>query len=549
MNIRAFALSPMVIALGLTVGLTGCSDSDSVSRRAEVVSTPTTPAPADLKKGYQYQIVFQNAATDALITDELAVQLTGSTVDANLVVDETQQSVKGRSITTSSGTVMLAADFNTTTGFSVVASNLAKGWRPVGTQISKETSALGVQTVIVKLLNANEEAAINKNKELALSVSSKSLTAPANGAVTTAEQTLSVALNLDKPEVGTAQITLPADLKALNPTTGAPLNLTGAISMSAVKYGTGDRSAMSSFPVGDADPSQTLTSDGFAQFNLTDSNGVALKKFDKPITLSIDLASGTGVQAGDNYPVSSYDESVGQWKAEADGVVKKTTTNGVDKFAVEFKTDHLSFWNIGRRVAVCNATLALGARSAQDTRKLSVFAVGSSTNSFVRAANNVTGSAVAFARYPRDASATVVVLDEQEKVVGFSATPQNLCNGGNVVIEAAPAVVRANLVVNVTESCPNGSNPRPSPTTAFFVSGNGVSNGGFAKINANGTAATSTINGLVSGSSGTLYVFNPFTKTYQTTSSVTVTAPQSVQNINFPSLTCQAATGATGTGN
>lgn len=565
MNIRAFALSPMVMAIGLTVGLSACHDSNSSSKATEAV---TNPQRSDLAQPYMYQLVFENIATGEPITDELQVKLTGPAVDAGLVVDANNVSVKGQTLTTNIGTVSVAADYDASnTSFSVLVGNSATGWSQTGMQLSQDTSVAGNQTLVLKLINPSQAAAINANEELALSIATKTFAAAADGAVTDALVTLSTPSKQstsdegDKEDVGTTTISLPAGVNALD-ANGQKINLTGDISATTVKFGNSSASSMSAFPGGFAptvvdetgatDKTGAFITGGFAQFNLTDSTGTALKRFDKPVTLTIDLPKtsaqpdGTALVAGATYPVWSYDESTGKWQFEANGLISEKTPVDANNFAVSFESTHLSYWNLDFLGRTCSGTLNLQ-RSAQDTRALSVELVGVRGQRFFQTFYDVRDAKQVFARYPIGLKVNVIVRDEQNAILARSTTAQNLCAGGSVTIPAPPAVTRANLIVNVTESCPSGTNRRPSPTFVYFYDGRRWQSG-YARTNTSANVARLTFDGIRSGTVGKVYAFNPLKLRYDE-QSITVNSPNTTATINFADLNCKPVTGATGTSN
>lgn len=569
MNTRAFVLSPMVVALGLTVGLTGCSDSNSVSRPAEVVITPKR---VDLAEGtYFYQLVFEDVATGKPIDEALQVTLTGPAVDAGLVVDANNVSLKGRPLTTDIGTVTVAAKYDATnTTFSALVGNAATGWTQTGVELRKETSTPGNQTLVVKLINPKQAAAVNANEDLALAVASKSFAASATGAISGSAISVATAAKSANNDagvlepIGTATIDIPAGVNALDASDNK-INLTGRqITASTVKFGNGSATSMSAFPGGFTptvvnQAGQTVNNGafitgGFAQFNLTASNGTPIKKFDQDVTLSIDLPktskqpNGTVLKAGDTYPVWSYDEATGKWQFETDGLISEKTPVDPNNFTVSFKSNHLSYWNLDFYGDTCTGTLNLE-RTALDTRPLSVELIGVEGLRFYQTFYSVRDSAQTFFRYPTNTLVNVVVRDEQNAVIASSPAPQNLCNtGSKISIPAAPAVPRANLIVNVTESCPSGTNRRASPTTVAFYDGSRWYSG-YAR--SNGAVASESFNGLRSDTQGTLYVFNPLTGRTQS-QNVTVNAPSTTAAVNLPNLRCgvpTGATGSTGTGN
>ncbi|MFZ3192783.1 MAG: hypothetical protein WA154_06215, partial [Moraxellaceae bacterium] len=557
MNTRAFTLSPLLIALGLTVGLTGCSDSNSVSRPAGLVPPPKRVELA--QDVYFYQLVFEDVATGEPINEALQVTLTGPAVDAGLVVDANNVSLKGKTLTTDIGSVTVAAKYDATnTNFSVLVGNATTGWTQTGVELRKETSTIGNQTLVIKLVNPKKAAAVNTNTDLALAVVSSNFTASATGAISDSAISLATADKSSKNDagdlenIGIATIDLPAGVNALD-ASGNKISLAGNITASTVKFGNGSATSMSAFPggftptvvdqAGQTNNTGAFITGGFAQFNLTDSNGTAIKKFDQDVTLSIDLPKtskkldGTALLAGDSYPVWSYDEATGNWQFETNGLISEKTPVDPDNFTVSFKSKHLSYWNLDFLGQTCTGTLNLG-RTTLDTRPLSVELVGVSGSRFYQSFYDVRDQQQTFARYPKDMLVNIVVRDERNSIISRSTVPQNLCNTGTISIPAPPVVPRASLIVNVTESCPNGESRRASPTTVAFYDGRRWY-AGYARSNPTSNVARVSLDGMPSPAQGTLYVFNPLTGGYER-QSVTVNAPSTTTTVNLPNLKCQA---------
>jgi hypothetical protein len=112
----------------------------------------------------------------------------------------------------------------------------------------------------------------------------------------------------------------------------------------------------------------TFVTAGFAQFNVTDSQGNAIKTFDKPLTLGIDMPKGTlgadgnPVTAGDSYPVWSYDDANGNWNFEKMGTVAEKTPVDPANFTVQFQTNHLSTWALNTYLPSCPMAATLQGR-------------------------------------------------------------------------------------------------------------------------------------------------------------------------------------------
>jgi hypothetical protein len=146
-----------------------------------------------------------------------------------------------------------------------------------------------------------------------------------------------------------------------------------------------------------------------------------------------------------------------------------------------------------------------------------------------------------FARYPKNAKVTVTVKDAKGVKVG-EVKNVNLCQTApvNSVKLTLPTVTLTSLTTNITESCSDGvSAKRADPTWVYYYTTSGTWYSGYAtKPTTDAKVATLKFDGIETGTKGTLYVYNRFTGRYDTTSNFTVTAPGTVQNVNYSKLAC-----------
>lgn len=564
---RRSTIALAALAAVSTIALVACGGAD------DPVPTATTPETPAIAAGYKYQIAMVDAQTNQPITDALTVTFTGAAVDSSEVVDQNNVSVKGKSYTVTDGLFAAAGAFDGTNDvFTVLAGNRNLGWNETGMQLSRDTSVLGMQTITLKLTNTApaKVAALNSDTSLGLAMKVDTLaavggalvssTASAPVAVSTTAKTV---LNTDgaNESVGTATVAFPAGVKATD-STGAPVTVTGNISVSVTKFSNNEVSSLSAFPGGfvpsvDA-PAAALSggatadngafvSGGFAQFNVTDSTGKALKTFDKDLDLKIDLPKTTMnqdgsalIKAGDTYPIWSFDEATGKWKFETNGTVQEKTPVDASNFEVTFKSKHLSYWNLDYYGATCTAGLNLTGRPTGDTRPLYLTMTGVTGSSFIRTKGPITDSALTFARYPNNMKVNVMVKDAKGAVVG-SVKNVNLCQAGpvNSVALTLPTINLTSLTVNVTESCADGVSVKRARPAWVYYNASGTWFSGYAqKASSTSTTASLTLPGIESGSTGTLYVYNPFTNRYDTTTNFGVNAPGTTKDVNYPKLTC-----------
>lgn len=540
MNFRFNPTLRMLAVAGVIGSLAACGGGGGGS--------PVTTPPAEvITAPYKYVFSFVDARTDAPITDSLTVQFTGPAVDSGEVLDSSNGSVKGKSYTTVNGLITAAANFNGSDDvFTVLGGNLAKGWNTSGVQILRETSKLGDQIITVRLNNNNNAAAVQADTTLGIGMKTSSTTAAAGGVLpgvtlTTTDKSVTNAEGSTE-SVGTATISIPAGTVARDANN---VPATGALNLTVTKYANSDVDALVAFPGGftpnavlanGTTASGNFVTGGFAQFNLTDSTGKAIKKFDSPIQLTIDLpktsknpATGATIAAGDTYPVWSFDEVSGKWVFEANGQVRNKTPLDPNNFEVVFSSTHLSYWNLDYFASDnCTGSINIARNPTGDTRPLYIDIVGVEGNRFYKSSYGITDSTVTLPYSPR-INVNVTIKDSRGNVVG-SATNQNLCNGVNVNTQL-PAITYATLQTNVTESCPDGvTGKRAVPTYVYFYD-NVQFMGGYT------STGSSTISSIESGRNGTLYVWNRLNSTYRI-ETLTVNAPTTTRDINFPNLQC-----------
>ena len=505
----------------------------------------TTPPAQELKQAYKYQVIFRNVLDGSIITDKLNVEINGAA--ASKVVDG-----QGKPITTTevtNGMLSLAADLNDTDMFTIVVGNRDLGWQESGVQIQKSTSKSGIQSLEISLVNTKHTAAINDKADLGVAIVNDSDIASLSNLSKTTPTKVTKDIEGRNVSVGTATITMPEGIKALD-ATGKEIKITKGVTLTAIKFSNDEANSLAAFPGGFAptvtQENGTIANDGafisggFAQFNLTDNaTGQALKKFDKELELAIDLPKGSKdpqgkvLTAGDKYDVWSFDETNGKWVFETSGLIEEKDT---DNFTVKFKTNHLSYWNLDFYVPTCTGTLNLG-RSATDTRPLKVTLLGLPGERFSKSFYSVTDRLQTFARYPINTSVIAQVHDETGKLIAQTPTPVNLCNTANLAISAPPEPIRK-VTVNVTESCPSGANQRP----AYSFVGAYTSNWNKIDGNYGTTVQFDTIS-----TTGHIYVLNARNSVRKTLKLEDVPT-NGVLNVNFNDLQCTTtpATGGTG---
>ncbi|WP_372783689.1 hypothetical protein [Litorivivens sp.] len=249
-------------------------------------------------------------------------------------------------------------------------------------------------TIVVIKMTKNDLAdpakAISTTKVTATSDASGAVSAPI-AAKTPVDTTKSKAK-------GTTSLAVPSGTK-LTTESGAPVtgNLTVNVAYFENDVNTGGstpptNSSLNTFPGGldtsisDVDasgntiPDQAISfsSAGFTSIEIRDDAGNLVKKFDKPITIDITVPEGTAapdpafdtnnngvVDVGEKVPVWTYNELTGKWEREKipagepgagqpASVTLTDTTPGDGLLNGQFKTDHLSYFNLDFRGNRCS---------------------------------------------------------------------------------------------------------------------------------------------------------------------------------------------------
>lgn len=520
-------------------------------------SVSQTAPVAELSSQARYQIVLKDAVTGNVITDSLSITFTGA---ADLkAADGT--SLNGKTITTTDGVVALGATFSASAkNFSVLAGNRTLGWIETGTSVVGDTTVSGDKTVELLLVNTKAAAAINASP-VPVSMDVKTGTAGAGGAltgpvtVTTTQKTVTNSEG-DPETAGSSILTVPSG--TVGKTATGQLAAAGPLTVSATTFSNSNIDSMSAFPGGFAAtvvvpasapattlngvaPDQgTFVTGGFAQFNVTDSAGNAIKNFDPPVEVGIDLpkttlgADGvTPLTVGDEYPIWSFDDATGGWKYEKTGIVAEKTPVDPSNYTVKFTTSHLSSWNLDFYVATCTGQINLTGRPAGDTRQLRIETTGVTGRRF-SSSGYITDSQLKLLRSPMFTKVNVKVKD-QGVVVGQTSGAL-LCGGAiSIPVTLQPRGV-GTVRVETSESCSDGSRKRAVPTFARVTYGTTLLSGYTAAVT--GTAvARKDFGSIPVAGTKTVSVLNPRSNRYES-KSVSVTAnTTATAAFNFP-MTC-----------
>lgn len=256
-----------------------------------------------------------------------------------------------------------------------------------------------------------------------------------------------------------------------NPITG------GSLKVVAGHFDSDNESSLNAFPGGfSADSIQqadgsyvggSFQTAGFTTLEMT-IDGEEVKSFSQPITITMEVSSnalnpntGAPLALGDTIPVWSYDEIVGDWVYESDGVV----TQGANGLEVSYQSNHLSYWNLDFFAAYCSSrnqrlVFDLPGWPSSARRNFKLRVVWPGTNQVVGNWASTTKSLfdgyVLSLSYVPNRTVEVRVFDMQDNPVGNSG-PINLCGAGDVpiTVNAAPPV--QSISISLEAFCPTNT--------------------------------------------------------------------------------------------
>lgn len=560
-------LNKLALACACVAGaalLSACGGSSSTSPGSSTTVTPVSPLDSQVR----YQVMLVDGVTGDTITDSLSVTFTG---DATLK-DSLGTSLNGKTVTTTNGLVALGATFSAAAkSFSIQAGNRARGWIETGTAVVAGTADSGDKQIIIKLFNtgSGKVSALNSST-LPVAMAVGEVTTDSSGKLSTDVVLATTTKTVTNAEGATESMGV-STLKLTSGTIGNAADgsiATGKLTVAATTFSNVNAQSMSAFPGGFAAnvtnaPADVLGSasatngafvtGGFAQFNVTDSAGKAIKTFDKPVAITIDLPKsskkldGTAFKVGDTYPIWSYDDTTGRWAFEQNGIIQDKSPVDANFYQVAFETRHLSSWNLDLYGDTCTAQLNLTGRPSGDARPLEVEIVGVSGQRFSRTVYP-TDSQVTLYRMLTGTSVNITVRDEGTPVGRLENV--QLCTASPVSLPLTlPTSSTGAVRVEVSESCANGTGKTPLPTFTWLNRGRHWNSGYARAATASATAASYDFASVRPGE-GTVWVENPRATSWHnryTSKPVTVTSG-STATVSF-NFTKTCPTGATGAGN
>lgn len=545
----------------LSVGMSSCG-----MRSERMPDEGSSIAVNEIDSPLKYHLLFVDGLSDQLISDVLNVEFNGDAI----LKDSLGGLLNGKSIQTTDGIVALGAEYpSKNSSFSVQVGNRSLGWIETGVRIVASSSDVGDREVKVKIFNVNSASQIN-SATLPVSMATSVGSVDGQGFLMNAVTLSTISKNIENAEsliepMATTRITFPSQVQGLT-SQGVPA--AGNLTMVATMFSNASEDSLQSFPggfianvsapsvelAGVSDNAGAFITGGFAQFNVTDGLGRSIKKFDKPISVSIDLPKGSKnlddveLSAGDTYPVWSYDDSLGVWNFEANGEITEKTPFDPNFFQVSFSTQHLSSWNLDHYGSTCDAIINFTGRPAGDVRPLDVVITGLTGQRFSHSLS-ISDSQLNLVRIVRAAKVRVVVRDAG-KIVG-SKTNIKLCDASPITVPMSlPIVTTGKVRVEVSEACPDGSDER-ALSTFVSLSGQARYSPAYARVESIGATVASKTFASVRPGVVTVRVQNPrattklsryITKSVQVTANTSLTVP-----FRFDRVCPTGATGANAT--
>ena len=201
---------------------------------------------------------------------------------------------------------------------------------------------------------------------------------------------------------------------------------------------------------------------GVASVEMSDENGVKVKKFSQPITITMAIPADKGFTTGDQLSLSSQNEDTGVWSAETQKVTVGDLVTADNYYKASFETDHLTFFAATEEVTSCTDSVRILASG--DDIPASGLTVSLSSQD-VDGSGTITGSETTLnlADLSDDATAIVKVTDSEGNEWFNSTSEVAVCGDINVSLANPVTYVSESFAIN--GSCSNDA------TKSFIASG------------------------------------------------------------------------------
>lgn len=301
-----------------------------------------------------------------------------------------------------------------------------------------------------------------------VTIADRTVELPDNGTSTQAI-IVSNPVNTTSKEITT--VTVPASTQFLN---AAGTQITGtSVDLSLINYNTQSVESNNLFPGGTFSAANVTNSNNQsvsafflpAAFSMVTLkiNGTEVKKFDQPITISMELNplykllnSNATVKEGDQLPIWSYSETTGRWSYEKEGTV--SMING--KPVVQFTTNHLTVFSVAEYVetTVCSIpSLSFNADWLKTDTQPLILEIWNKDESRLLSKKTIivnNGLTYPLNDLPSfEVKYKVLTNTEEELAAGSIANP---CAGGKLnVTVSAPLTPVVGVTLSLIVKCPN----------------------------------------------------------------------------------------------
>ncbi len=221
----------------------------------------------------------------------------------------------------------------------------------------------------------------------------------------------------------------------------------------------------------------TFVTAGFTTINM-EVDGVAVKTFSTPITVTIDIDANTinpntqqPIQAGEIIPVWSYNEANDEWTYETDGNV----IQGASGLQLTYQSTHLSWWNLDWFTNRCCSSdcadlqISMPGWGPGEKKLVKLRVVNEGTNQPVSSWANTSveifdGYTTRF-QYASNSPVNIQVLDYSTNQILAQTGAVNLCSGTIPLTVTLPKPTF--LTFKITGVCANKPNIQIRPS--FWV--------------------------------------------------------------------------------
>eukprot|EP00764_Aduncisulcus_paluster_P010555 gnl/Carplike_NY0171/3714_a5015_284.p1 GENE.gnl/Carplike_NY0171/3714_a5015_284~~gnl/Carplike_NY0171/3714_a5015_284.p1 ORF type:complete len:530 (-),score=93.35 gnl/Carplike_NY0171/3714_a5015_284:256-1845(-) len=520
----------LAMSVASVFALSGCSSDDD---KNDVVPDPVDPpvevvvppeAPAEL-----------GAVVNANIVDSASFDAVASTVMfyENGVASTSLVDLDGNALATvvsedGSFTFQLADDSDAE---SVTAVVMAEGYIQKSFTIDLTQLSEGDVEVALSLTSVDSEGVAQQSIDA--SVSGGSSADAITGGVADGK--------------ATAAVTVPGGTQLLDASGDLITGESVSLSVTAADTSTTAGAAITPEGLNSAGATSVLTPVGVASVEMVDSNGVKVKKFSQPITVSMAIPADKGVSTGDMLTLVSQNEDTGVWTTETQQAEVKDLIADGSFYNASFETDHLTFFSVVDSQPSCSSDMRLLLSEPAPAAGLYVTmaSADAGVGGYIRANSSeitlIRASSASFYGISADATAKVTVRDAAGNVWFASEGEVPVCGDVNVTLTSPVDYVDETL--SLTAQCSNDEDvsiPASGALVKYSLSGKAKK-----VARPTGEAGQYSLASLVSGEEYTVTVKYKDTLKSIGDKTYTITADGTAKS-QTEQLTCDVTTGVTG---